>query len=389
MVRRRTCPGVDGRKQRFSRYSAQKLSNSEKALQSSDDENSIVSSGDDELESKKRSMSEPRGSESKRSRRSLWYGGSNKPSDEKVVVETSALKNDSSPTSVYESKASLFQKELDDDDSSANKKTNRMEAIEQSMVVSEVASKLEEHLRKVMKGRGGSRSRRGNAGIVTPPHGSYQKFEMSSRDLITYDDEYKTTSMDDSDEKSIASVTVTDDDASAQSFISKEFLVAPVEDAEKVKGICEEIRRCAEDSYGNEESFEACAKVAEFFMSTPPSEDVRCVSKKVLELLSSSSRLAADFHFYRAALNPCSANSEELEDSNMFEEHHAIALQRSLEGVATQSDAVREFKIFCVNLIYKLLGNMEHYGVKEPFSPNVRSNLLHTAETWSKSVGSA
>jgi len=389
MVRRRTCPGVDGRKQRFSRYSAQKISNSEKAMQSSEDDNSLGSSSDDENESKKRSMSESRGSESKRSRRSLWYGGNSKASDDKVVVDTSVVQSTTSPTSVHESSTSLFQKEIDNDDSSANKKSTRMEAIEQAMIVSEVASKLEEHRRKVMKGRGGSRSRRGNAGIVTPPNGSYQKFEMSSRDLITYDDEYKTTyssSFAESDEKSIASVTVTEDDASEQSTVSKQFLIAPVEDAKKVKNICEEIRRCAEESYENSDSFQACASVAEFFMSTPPSEDVQCVSKKVLDLLSSSSRLAADFHFYRAALNPCSANSGE---SCLFEERHAVALQRSLEGAASQSDAVREFKIFCVNLIYKLLGNMENYGVKGPFSPFVRSNLLHTAETWSKSVGTS
>mmetsp|Transcript_28634 Transcript_28634/g.69370 ORF Transcript_28634/g.69370 Transcript_28634/m.69370 type:complete len:395 (-) Transcript_28634:208-1392(-) len=393
MVRRRTCPGVDGRKQRFSRYSAQKISNSDKAIQSSDEENSLGSSSGDENESKKRSMNESRGADSKRSRRSLWYGGGNsKTSNEKekkAVVDTSVVKNTTSPTSVYESSTSLFQKEIDDDDSSANKKNNRMEAIEQAMIVSEVASKLEEHLKKVMKGRGGSRSRKGNAGIVTPPHGSYQKFEMSSRDLITYDDEYKMTPIPETDAESIASVTVTEDDTSEQSAVPKQFLVAPVEDAEKIKNICEEIRCCAEASFGNSVTFQACASVAEFFMSTPPSEDVQCVSKKVLELLSSSNRLAADFHFYRAALNPCSANNEEPEASNLFEERHAEALQRSLEGAASKSDAVRDFKIFCVNLIYKLLENMENYGVKEPFSPTVRSNLLHTAETWSKSVGTS
>ena len=113
------------------------------------------------------------------------------------------------------------------------------------------------------------------------------------------------------------------------------------------------------------------------------------MSRKVLELLSSSSQLAADFHFYRAALNPCSANNDELDSSNLFEERHAIALQRSLEGAASQSGAVREFKIFCVNLMYKLLGNAENYGAKEPFSPTVRSHLLHTADTWSKSVGTS
>ncbi|CAJ1954516.1 unnamed protein product [Cylindrotheca closterium] len=395
MVRRRTCPGVDGRKQRFSRYSAQKISNSDKAIQSSDDEHSLGSSSDDENESKKRSMGESRGSESKRSRRSLWYGGggNSKTSNEKKVVDaTSVVKSTTSPTSVYEPSTSLFQNEIDDDDSSANKKTNRMEAVEQAMIVSEVASKLEEHLKKVMKGRGGTRSRKGNAGIVTPPNGSYQKFEMSSRGLITYDDEYKTTyppTISETDEASIASVTVTEDDVSEQLAVPKQFLVAPVEDVEKVKNICEEIRCCVDRSFGNSLTFQACASVAEFFMSTPPSEDVQCVSKKVLELLSTSSRLAADFHFYRAALNPCSANNDEPEASNLFEERHAVALQRSLEGAASQSDAVREFKIFCVNLIYKLLENMENYGVKEPFSPTVRSNLLHTAETWSKSVGNS
>jgi len=388
-VRRRTCPGVDGRKQRFSRYSAQKISNSEK-MQSSDDENSLGSSSDEEGESKKRSMDESRGSDSKRSRRSLWYGGNSKTSnDEKVFVDTSVITSTTSPTSVRESSASLFQKEIDDDDSSTNKKNNRMEAIEQAMIVSEVASKLEEHVKKALKGRGGSRTRRGNGGVVTPPYGSYQKFKMSSRDLITYDDEYKATypaRTCEPDEKSIASVTVAEDDVSASSAIPKQFITAPVEDVEMVKSICEEIRRHAQESFRNPDYSLACVNVAEFFMSTPPSEDVQNVSKKVLELLSSSSRLAADFHFYRAALNPSSANNGEPEASNLFEERHAMALRRSLQGIASKGDAVREFKIFCVNLIYKLLGNMS-YGVNEPFSPSVRSNLLHTAEAWSKSIG--
>lgn len=391
LVRRRTCPGVDGRKQRFSRFSAQKLSRAEG--DSSDDDSSLGdSSGDERDIQRKRALEDNHGSNSKRARRSLWYSG-NRPSTDKVVLDTSVISNSStSPTSVFEAHQSLFQK-IDDDESSANKKNNRMEAIEQAMIVSEVASKLEEHVKKALKGKSSSRARRGNAGIVTPPFGSYQKFEMNTRDLITYDDEYEHDEeeediclvVSDADDETVSeSSSILNPEAFTEHKIPKDLLVAPVQGEEEVKRICNEIRKRAQLNFYNSDMIHACANVAEFFMSTPPSEDSQAVSKKVLDLLDSSGRLASDFHFYRAALHPDGA-------SDMmplrFEQHHAEAFRRRLEAGASKLDSLREFKIYCVNLIYTLLGKNGSFDIQQPFSKTDQANLLQTAEAWSKSIG--
>lgn len=394
LVRRRTCPGVDGRKQRFSRFSAQKLSRfPEDKGDSSDDDSSLEDSSGDEREAlKKRAMEENHASSSsKRSRRSLWYPSSNS-GGEKVVLDTTVISNpNTSPTSVFDAHHSLFQKG-DEDDSSANKKSNRMEAIEQAMIVSEVATKLEEHVKKVLKGKGSSRARR--SGIVTPPFGSYQKFEMSSRDLITYDDEYETDGHDDDDaiivsdgDDSVASMYVYEE-TKTKDKTGPEDLVPPVQGEAEVKRICDEIRTRAQYNYHNSDMIYACAGVAEFFMSTPPSEDIQAVSKKVLELLGSSGRLASDFHFYRAALHPEGAGDIP-SFRQRFEQHHALALRRSLEAGASKFDALREFKIYCVNLIYKLLGKNGSFDIQQPFSTSDHANLLQTAEAWSKSIGTS
>jgi hypothetical protein len=409
MVRRRTCPGVDGRKQRFSRFSAQKLSNfdedeNEKVTQSSDEEPSLEdTSGDDSegrvtssLPKKKRVVEgadHVPSSSSKRSRR-LWHSGT-KPSDapkENVVVDTSILSDpSSSPRSVFDTQKSIVKHDLDaDDDSSANKKNLRLEMLEQSMIVSEVAMKLEEFARKAMKGRVTSRTRRGVAGVVTPPWGTSPNFPISSRGLLTYDDEYenegKNVIADGEDSLTSENISVLDND-SKQRKLEKELLVPPVPDIEAVKRISNEIRHRASFSFYHAEMIHACANVSEFFMSTPPNDRIEVVCNKVLQLFTSSSRLAADFHFYRAALHPENAGDSGPSFRSRFEQHHAVALRRALEAGASRRDTLREFKIFAVNLIYKLLGKNGSFDIQKPFSAIEYSNLLHTAEAWSKSVG--
>lgn len=409
MVRRRTCPGVDGRKQRFSRYSAQKLSTDKENPAASDDDNSSTTSADEADDvyeaSKRKRETEGNDADAKRTRR-LWTSSastsSSKPSSSKltlgpeVVVDTSMLISNpnASPTSVFQAHESLVQyprDDVDDDDSSANKKNDRLEMIERSLIISEVASKLEEHVRKALKGRGGSsRTRRGVVGVVTPPWGSSSNFVVNTRGLITYDDEYE-------QQQKGESMVVPDDDDSSIDTLSGDAsdlpkkndatLISdpPVAETETIKRIGEEIRRRSSHNFYNGELIQACANVAEFFMSTAPGEDVEAVSEKILQLLSSSGKLAADFHFYRAALHPGNSNESVL--PYRFDQQQVMALRRTLQGGAGRRDALREFKIFCVNLIYKLLGENGNLGIAEPFSSPDRSLLLQTTEMWSQSVG--
>lgn len=379
---------MDGRKQRFSRFSAQKISkyDEDKANQSSDD-SSIEDTSGDEGESasgsKKRRGSVSSSSPQTKRSRQLWLTGD---SEKPIKVDTSILPETlSSPTSVFDTHKTQA-KEIDfEDDASANKKSDRMEMIERSMIVSEVAMKLEEHAKKAMKGRGYSRSRR--AGVVTPPYGSSQSFSISARGLITYDDEYENNESnsgvitDGDDSLNSGDVSFTDENKPCQDFVE-----APINCEDKVQEIVEQIRKRATYNFYNSEMINACAGVAGLLMTTAPGEDVIIFASKILELLASSDRLAADFYSYRSALHPESCVEPVLVHGRLQHEQ-AVDLRRALDSSSSRLDAVREFKIFSVNLIYKLVGRNGSFDIQDPFSHSDCKNLLRTADAWSKSVG--
>lgn len=383
-VRRRTCPGVDGRKQRFSRFSARKLSkfdDDKDDNNSSDDDSSVDGSGDEHEAGakKRRGSASSMTSLSKRARR-LWQGDD---MERIVKVDTSILPDPiASPTKLFNPSTLSSKELLAEDDSSTNKKNDRMEMLERSMIVSEVASKLEEFAKKAMKGRGSARSKR--AGVVTPPYGSSTSGTISSRGLITYDDEYLS--------KRNVSGVVSDEDETVESVAvcssvpardSGDFNVAPVECGDMVQQIVDQIKTRAAANFYDADSIKGCAKIAELMMTNAPAEETSVSCTKVVELLGSSERLAADFHSYRNALQPESMFSHSA-DSGEFD--HLVSLRRALQSVSSRHDALQQFKIFAVNLIYKLLGKNGSFGV-QPFSQADFSKLLHTADAWSKSVG--
>lgn len=291
-----------------------------------------------------------------------------------------------SPTSVFDApKATIKEIEVDDD-ASTNKKSDRMEMMERSMIVSEVANKLEEFARKALKGRGALRTRR--TGVVTPPYGYSRSAVISSRGLITYDDEY-----DDEDD---VSGLVTDGDDSLHSVDvpfssgdddSEDWDVPPVAENHNAESIVQEIHKRAILDSSNGKMIHACADVAKFLMTTAPGEDVTLCCNKILELLAKSDRLASDFHLYRAALHPNgSLQSTGPRYANQNNDPWA-SLQRALESSSSRLDALREFKIFAVNLIYRLLGRNGSFDIKQPLTHSESVTLLRTADIWSKSVG--
>lgn len=263
-----------------------------------------------------------------------------------------------------------------------------MEMMERSMIVSEVATKLEEFARKALKGRGALRTRR--TGVVTPPYGYSRSAVISSRGLITYDDEY-----DDDDED--VSGLVTDGDDSLNSVDapfssgeedSEDWELPPVADNNNVERIVQEIHKRAILDSSNGKMIHACADVAKFLMTTAPGEEVALCCNKILELLSKSDRLASDFHLYRSALHPNgSLQSAGPRYANQHINDPRLSLQRALESSSSRLDALREFKIFAVNLIYKLLGRNGSFDIKNPLTHSESVTLLRTADIWSKSVG--
>jgi hypothetical protein len=103
-------------------------------------------------------------------------------------------------------------------------------------------------------------------------------------------------------------------------------------------------------------------------------------------LLMTSQQLEGEFYFYRAALHP-SLFLESSAPQGKFTEKHSVALRNSLNGGFGRAEALREFKIFSVNLIYKLLGLNGSFDIQEPLSGDDYDILLRTAKSWSKSVG--
>jgi hypothetical protein len=399
-VRRRTCPGVDGRKQRFSRFSARKISQFDEenktSPQTSDDESSLGETSGDEVEMtpsaamlKKRTVELDDDDTSKRTRR-IWTSG--KPSQitpkASVEVDTSIMSNPApSPTSVFEAHESLLKCETEvDDDSSANKKNQRLEMVEQSMVVSEVAMKLEEYARKAMRGRATGRTRRGGAGVVTPPWSCPRQLTISSRGLITYDDEYETTEKnsgvvtDGDDSTASEDVRIAGRDVSKSKQANKEFLVAPVREAHIIKSITECILSSC--TYQTRGTMVATAAVAGFCMMTPPNEDGE-LPGKITELISCCDKLAFEFQLYRGALRPLNWSSEALAHAIGDNPWKNMKTKKGVDG----ADAIRDFKIFAVNCMHKVLRKSGSFGFL-PFSDGEASKLRYTADLWLKSVSS-
>lgn len=404
-VRRRTCPGVDGRKQRFSRLSAQKLSKKfqEGGTASSNTSDGESSSEDDSFERQQQKHEhDDAGLFSTRSllssKRNSHAGQMSSSKKARLLpetdfeVDTSIISNPApSPTSV---KALIFEVEQSGDEASTSEKSAKTEMMEQSLIVSEVATKLEAYVKKALKKRGISRTRRGGSGVVTPPFGS--SFTMTSRDLITYDDEYNEEETSSSDVVSVVDDSVAEEGSNAnnsQIDYDKDMLVAPVLDIATVKHISSEILQRSNSLNG--EVMRACANVAAFFMCTAPKEDPEQCSSKVLQLLATSRQLESEFYFYRAALHPTlflesSLNGRfpESHDGNFgFTDTQSAALRDTLARGAGRLESLREFKVFAVNLIYKLLRKNGCFAQIESLSSSDNAILLHTAEVWSKSVG--
>jgi hypothetical protein len=120
------------------------------------------------------------------------------------------------------------------------------------------------------------------------------------------------------------------------------------------------------------------ANVAGFCMSIVPQAD-NDISGKVLHLISTCTAVAHEFHHYRAALHP---------GTN----------QKIWQGEGNRSDAVRDFTIFAVNCLHRLLGknetstwNSNFVGNAKEICPSPLSQsdlkiLERTADLWQRAL---
>jgi hypothetical protein len=408
MVRRRTCPGLDGRKQRFSSRGATKGSKKAAAddgsvtLQTNSDEDSVAddlqmqqrhvieesSSNDstprlaqkrDSLSSRSSEYLEGEGPKLKKSRHEVPQAASSEPVLNSPIVDMSILR---SVVEANSSKAVFLgeHEEAADDSSLDNKRTEKLEMLEQSMVVSDVAMKLEEYARRARKnGMLPARARRQGPGVVTPPFSSSYQMSISASELLTYDDEYDAEEaraadlvVGHGDTVTSTSSVVTDSDVEEESLeenkLLKEFMVPPVA-MPHAKSITE--RLLLKDV--------TSAAVAGFCMSTAPS-GLQDMPRKILQLIASCETLANDFHQYRMALKPAHSGDPAMLLHNVRMNH-----VQNWEREGSRCDAVRDFKVFSVNCVRKILWGRGDASVG--LSDADRSALKHTADVWLRSIG--
>ena len=415
LVRRRTCPGADGRKQRFSRFSARSKVNQVVASTDSgaspDNKTAQASSAAAKKspvadKSSPKTVLQKRGFErsvtssraatsaspTKRSRICSSGSSSSKQKEEKTtsVIDDSMLIT-VSPTDTLKTEEHLALIGATHD---------RSEMAEHSMIVSNVAMKLEQFARKAMKTR---------SSIVTPPFTKSEGAFSASSGVLTYDDEDHGYESDDhpkivrrssnaslggvvtdSETSSVADETSLTGGESSSSSPSRSKLTLLVTDLKKVEGIKQ--RLLSGTPFLARGGLQAPTVVAGFCMSTSPTGD-KDLSSKILHLISSSGALLSDFQCYRAALHPRLQPCE----SNM--KHHRAAkstVHQIWSRAASRNDAVRDFKIFAVNCLRMILSKSEVLGKGDLInsvssmtliSPTDREILKRTADAWQKSAG--
>lgn len=374
LVRRRTCPGMDGRKQRFSSRHPRRVSETGDVDPTKDNGSDDSSTSSEEQNRKKRRAESTEdkkpASLSKRSRR-LWNGNypsskESTPVIEKQIIEP--LKDvDVTPVDKLDTKISSL----------SPAKIDRVEMAEQSTIVSEVAMQLEQYARKANKGR----SRPLRSGVVTP------QYDSSGNSLLTYDDEYGYDSDDNLIESRMLSTSLSlvadgdeslasseDGRTSASSSVvtitpvkTKVVVTPPVTDKYSARSMTSRMLERSTDQ--DRPALVAPATVASFCMSTSPSDD-KDLCSKILQLVAENEQLSAEFQSYLMVLRPSRRS-----------ETGRLTIQQMWESEAHRRDAVRYFMTFAVNCVHQLLHSTDLLTEAD------KSVLERTADAWIKSEG--
>jgi len=397
LLRRRTCPGVDGRKNRFSGFS-KKLSNDATGRNGRYGSDGFIQKSSDE-----ESFDENEDLESGRFKHNVFDDDDDDEDDFSKPVDRDGKHVENSVINVYKDdvmvdlslvngtglikKSSIERHAMkqNDDSGSGSEVDERQARKEQAHVVSQVALKLEEYARKAKKSLGRTRA---GGGVVTPPLGGGQlPSGYYYRSLITYDDEYEAMA---SGRAGSAVAVVSDVEsnngescAHPVTPLSKRQVIVfdkpPVSDLQLVKRVSDRIMQCDQDHSSNM----ASAAVACFCMANGPDEQEGEVCAKILGLLSTCDKLAHEFMQYRCALQPLDC-SNTLANSTFCSSGHrndstVFSIHQIWERAASRRDAVRDFKTFAVNYINADLQNID-------FTEEQTMALQQTADIWLKSA---
>ena len=326
LLRRRTCPTIDGRRQSLSRPIGKKTKglNNITRIESEDVKpNALVSIND-----KKRPMTSLFSKKSFESagKRPSFIGGSS------LMTFDTDFPN---PVPLTESEDS------DDQGKTLSGESRDSKAEDQAIIVLKIASQLAQHVRDP---KNGSRI----SGLVTPTYGASRNGSISSGTLLTYDDEGDTMNYiyDPHVQESRSNSTPSYNDSNNHIRRSKP--------TTKIFGVHTPLSKSAADATVDRLyealdtdkflTMQAAAKVARFCMMTFP--DVNG-SNPIRSLLASCQELSAEFYLYRSALSPSTVPTTEI---NGFESYRRMWVHEE-----SRLETARSFSVFAVNRMQLLL----------------------------------
>ena len=389
LLRRRTCPGVDGRKQRSdnsdsfpSRSNSPRPPTGRRIPFSPADDQSDASAASLPLNKNKRKLRSGEELEMKRNRRKAnsesektQFESENEDEESHdQPTELSSFAMQESPSSRID--VNLLSHVVPDEGDDikgpnglpkrmvspsifgAVEKRDRSNSLEQSLLVSKVARKLEEHAKRAAKGGGSSR----RSGTVTPPYSS----DTMKYHALTYDDEIeiydsergcvverqqRVTQTNDSDEN--ASVISNYDEEGPKVIgkprvtftgLNKDSSMPPVADNVIVSNIVRKLHGFAQQtSFISRVDGQLAAAIAGFCMLTNPRDTM--FEDKCVELLFKCGSLVTEFRQYKAALLPGSLPPESL----VLKQTSRLDVQIKQLFDGDKINTIRVFKVFVLN----------------------------------------
>lgn len=349
LLRRRTCPGVDGRKVRPEtelRTIATAFRSPTMVSPEPTDETSDSDDTNKEVEKKKRKS-----------------GSDNSKSDVSLLNENGILRSLDQENEFDVSKKqrveTIHPESLDTTEKYMRGPNRLVSPIatacpadlkEQSLLVSKVSRQLDEHAKRAaLTGKKCAKKRIGSVSSVTPMYVS----DTMKYHALTYDDEIEIFDSargcvverssskrdictedvsDDESENNATVISFNDNEVSVDT--TKHIISAPVQDANVINRVVSKLL----SSNDNSNSFVA---IAAFCMRTNPNDP--SLGEKAIQLMSNHADLAHEFCRYKIALSP--------------NNNHAEFMKEMFRGES--EDTIRGFKTFVLNSLNDLVRQSE------------------------------
>jgi hypothetical protein len=361
LLRRRTCPTIDGRRQTLSRPLLKKTTSSAHLTRSSNESSIVKPRAIINIHDKKRQMASLLPNK-------LVEPAAKRPS---LIDGRSLMTVDSD----FPNPVPLTESEDSDDQgvtlSSFESRNSRAE--DQAMIVLKIASQLAQHVRDP---KNGSRI----SGLVTPTYGASRNGSISSGTLLTYDDEGEKMNYNyDHVQESRFDFTPSLSDSNDHIRLIKPTTKIFGKHSPLSKSTADEtVDRLSEAlDIDTRSSMQTAAKVARFCMTTfPACYDVNG-SNPIRSLLTSCQELSTEFNSYRSALSPLTVQTRQI---NEYESY-----QRMWVHEESRLETARSFSVFAVNRMQSLLRAIQDDTISYQIESNTDIiRLERTISIWQK-----